>query len=251
MRTLRAFTLVELLVVVSIIAMLVGILLPALHSARRSSQQMRNSANLRGLTQAMAIFSDSNNTYFPGLSTSGLIRTGSAVSAGNGTTGGSFHSRLWVILNGEFTSGELCLNPLDTLTKWTTGNSCTSANTSYAGLNLTDSPFVTGTTQNAGRVAEWRSNTSSRVALMSDRLVVPGATGDTLVQSVWTTTTGDWKGCVAWGDARVEFQSSNLGFNTVYRDATTTNDNLFVPRAGGGATESATNSTANAFMTYF
>src|SRR5688572_12610021 len=59
----RAFTLVELLVVVGIIAALVAVLLPALGRAREQANRVKCGANLHSLGHAMALYTQSYGHY--------------------------------------------------------------------------------------------------------------------------------------------------------------------------------------------
>jgi prepilin-type N-terminal cleavage/methylation domain-containing protein len=64
-----AFTLVELLVVIGIIALLISILLPALSKAQQQAKMTVCMSNMRALGQAVAIYQSENKGAFPPLAT--------------------------------------------------------------------------------------------------------------------------------------------------------------------------------------
>src|SRR4051794_37928401 len=74
----HAFSLVELLVVIGIIAILIGLLLPAIQRARLVARTTQCATQLRAVGQALAVYANNNQGYFPSWS-------GWHVAGGNGS----------------------------------------------------------------------------------------------------------------------------------------------------------------------
>jgi prepilin-type N-terminal cleavage/methylation domain-containing protein len=65
MRNPKAFTLVELLVVISIIALLVAILMPSLNKAKEIAYRMKCSTNVAAIGKALITYRSMNDDYVP------------------------------------------------------------------------------------------------------------------------------------------------------------------------------------------
>jgi prepilin-type N-terminal cleavage/methylation domain-containing protein/prepilin-type processing-associated H-X9-DG protein len=63
----RAFTLVEMLVVIAIIGILMSLLLPALQRAREASRKIKCASNLRMVALALTGYQEAHNTYPPSI----------------------------------------------------------------------------------------------------------------------------------------------------------------------------------------
>ncbi|MFM9057706.1 MAG: DUF1559 domain-containing protein [Planctomycetaceae bacterium] len=82
------FTLVELLVVVAIVAALLGLLLPAVQSAREAARRIRCASNLRQFGLALVNYEVARGAFPP------TDARGSAIASGTATGGWSLHARL-------------------------------------------------------------------------------------------------------------------------------------------------------------
>lgn len=64
-KLLMKFTLLELLIVISIIAFLAALLLPAFQKAKEKASGIQCSSNMRQISQGLLAYTTDNNSYFP------------------------------------------------------------------------------------------------------------------------------------------------------------------------------------------
>ena len=64
-KTVCGFTLIELLIVIAIIAILAGMLLPALNSAKATARSIKCTGNIKGISRYYSMYCNDFNEYFP------------------------------------------------------------------------------------------------------------------------------------------------------------------------------------------
>jgi uncharacterized protein DUF4190 len=168
------------------ILLMIGILLPALGAARRTARKMKNTTQIRGITQALVTTANQNGGYYPGLD-----RRGNPADL-------TVEGRFFLLLDQNAFAGDYLISPAETKAEWITGQ-LTTDNYSYALLDISE---------DNERRKEWRSNINAYAIPISDRNTGASA-GAADVMSVHTYAPGYWEGSVAWNDGSAAIENTH------------------------------------------
>ncbi|MEM1354933.1 MAG: prepilin-type N-terminal cleavage/methylation domain-containing protein [Planctomycetota bacterium] len=241
----KAFTIIELLVVISIIALLIALLLPALSSARVAARKMQNMSQVRGNQQAFFIHSQDNKGWYAGIRSSGAQEFGVDTfvhqddidnwNQGGQLAGSYVEARWMILLNGDFITPDYLVSPAEIRTSvvpFEQGQTYTSGQYFYSfALPLLVHSQINNNVA-TGRAGEWRDNANSGAPVSSDRLLnEPGVKNldPTLHQSVWMDSLGFWQGSVSYNDNSTEFiNTAEVERTNFLGEKTSTYESLFI-----------------------
>jgi len=234
----KAFTIIELLVAIAIIAVLVGLLFPAIGAVRRTAKQNENNSKVRNIIQGMIAHSESHRGFFPGFD--GFQFTNVDFD-NNGSTDGygqTVEARFWVLLDGSYLDGDAVISSQEAKNSWPNlekpnlleQKEVTTDNYSYAmsriGGSTTDpDPFSSPSTKDKYRREEWRNEQNALAPIVTDRLAEQGdvqpepGQPETYMSIHDGSVEGEWIGSIGRGDLSVEFSKEHAvstriaGFN--------------------------------------
>ena len=223
------FTRIELLVAIVIIALAIGLVWVALHSAHEGQKGHKSFLRVRGIHTSQIFFAESNNGWFTGFDRDGKLETGHVFNGApqsaswNGYDQSTPRAPAWRIrrlLENNYISGEYCVSLNETKPFWHSGQSMDPGKFSFAMLKIegeADSP----------RKREHKNTANPLAVVVSDRAIRT----ETGYGSLHTDT--HWSGTVCWGDNHASFEETAV-LPTRYDKIANKNDDLFTDSSPSG-----------------
>lgn len=250
------FSMLDLLVLISVLGFTLAMVLPVVRQARVSARQMQNDSQLRALHRGIVVYSQGNRGYFPGLGRDGLPHGGGANSPGdsenkaarftNSSISVSVSRRYAIMLDAEVISPEYLVSPGDPRMvavqpdapgKSERPGSVDIGVYSYAMLCITmphprgypwGSPQADGVKFPPGPLGEeWKDSANPLAIIASDRAIaddgnsarIPDRDPGTFsaYHSIWTEAGSEsWAGSALRKDGSVDFRTNADDFTTKY-----------------------------------
>jgi type II secretory pathway pseudopilin PulG len=254
-----------LLVVISIIALLIGILLPALGAARRQARKMQNSTQVRGIHQQLVVFANGNAQFFPGRTTTGANKpaiTASATQYGAAAPAANTQNAisLAIMLNNEAFAPDYLISPLENSALQQAPGMSTANNSASIEIAAPKSGSITIATPNSSyafiewynagltspsRRDEWFTTQNGLCPVVADRqkLIATNLVTTSVHVSTVTNTSANWEGHIAWNDNSTRYEGTGLIEGTALKVGTlqgdSTMDDIFVDAMAGPLTPAA------------
>lgn len=222
-------------------------LLPALGASRSTAQRMQNATQIRGIHQSFVLYSNSNNTFYPGYNSDGR-NDFDAVAAtqtkwGNGALHKDDISKVYAeLLTGEYVTPEYIISPLDTSmgapSLPSRKGTVTNRQYSYALLDMTAAAP-------GSRRREWSDTNNSQAPIVSDpssdirSVSLDTVTYHSNVPASQGNSDTDYQGSVAWNDNHVTFENQGQFSPGTLKMGSIRNEARHNPWKGNGSNDSA------------